>query len=81
MDWIERKSFRGLSPEFAQILVWREAIERLESTGEVVGSEEVVQVRFESIAPANPMVDVSGVCAGRLLCQFCGIGGRVEFGQ
>ena len=49
MDWIERKSFRGLSPEFAQILVWREAIERLESTGEVVGSEEVVQVRFELV--------------------------------
>ena len=33
------------------------------------------------IAPANPMVDVSGVCAGRLLCQFCGVGGRGEFGQ
>ena len=35
----------------------------------------------EGIAPANPMVDVSGVCAGRLLCQFCGVGGRGEFGQ
>ncbi len=36
---------------------------------------------LEGIAPANPMVDVSGVCAGRLLCQFCGVGGRGEFGQ
>ncbi len=36
---------------------------------------------IKRIAPANPMVDVSGVCAGRLLCQFCGVGGRGEFGQ
>ena len=37
--------------------------------------------QIDGIAPANPMVDVSGVCAGRLLCQFCGVGGRGEFGQ
>ncbi len=31
--------------------------------------------------PTNSMVDGSGVCAGRLLCHFCGIGGRGEVCQ
>lgn len=47
MDWVESKSIWGLSPEFAEIFVRREAFERLESSSEVVGFEEVCQVRFE----------------------------------
>ena len=29
----------------------------------------------------NSMVDGSGVCEGRLLCYFCGVGHRSEFSQ
>jgi len=49
MDWVESKFVRGLSPEFAEIFVGREPFERLESSGEVVGAEEVVQVHFELV--------------------------------
>ena len=48
MDWVESKSVRGLCPEFAEVFVGNETLEGLESSGEVVGPEEVVQVRFES---------------------------------
>ena len=49
MDWVESKSIWCFGPEFAQIFVGREALEGLESSGEVVGFEEVVQVRFELV--------------------------------
>ena len=48
MDWVEGKLIWGLSPEFAEIFVRREALEGPESSGEVVGFEEVVQMRFLS---------------------------------
>ena len=47
MDWVESKSVRVLSPEFADGFVGREALEGLESSGEVIGCDEVGQVRFE----------------------------------
>ena len=47
MDWVESKSIRGLRPEFAEVFVGREPSECLESSSEVVGFEEVGQVRFE----------------------------------
>jgi hypothetical protein len=46
MDWIEGKSVWGLRPELAEVFVGREGLEPL---GEVVGSEEVCQVRFDSV--------------------------------
>jgi len=49
MDWVESKSVWGLRPELAEVFVGREAFERLESSCEVVGSEEVGQVRFELV--------------------------------
>ena len=49
MDWVEGKSVWGLRPELAEVFVWRKSLEGLESSGEVVGSEEVVQVRFELV--------------------------------
>ena len=49
MDWVESKSVWGLSPEFAERFVGCEAFERLESSGEAVGAEEVCQVRFELV--------------------------------
>ncbi len=39
----------GLRPKFAEIFVGCEPLEGLESSGEVVGSEEVGQVRFELV--------------------------------
>src|ERR1700679_2924561 len=49
MDWIEGKSVGGLRPEFTEVFIGRESFEGLESPGEVVGSEEVVQVLFELV--------------------------------
>ncbi len=49
MDWVEGKSIGYLSPEFAEVFVGRKAFEGLESLGEVIGFEEVVQVRFELV--------------------------------
>ena len=49
MDWVESTSIWCFGAEFAQIFVGREALEGLESSGEVVGFEEVVQVRFELV--------------------------------
>jgi hypothetical protein len=42
-----RVNLYGLSPEFAEVFVGREAFEGLEPSGEVVCPEEVDQVRFE----------------------------------
>jgi len=50
MDWVESKSVWGLCPEFAEVFVGREALECLESSGEVVCGEEVGQVRCELVA-------------------------------
>ena len=49
MGWIEGKFVWGFSPEFAEVFIGREPFERLESSGEVVGFEEVSQVRFELV--------------------------------
>ena len=49
MDWVESKFVWGLCPEFAEVFVGRKAFEGLESSGEVVGFEEVCQVRFELV--------------------------------
>jgi hypothetical protein len=49
MDRVESKFIWGLGPELAEVFVGSEAFERLESSGEVIGLEEVVQVRFELV--------------------------------
>ena len=49
MDWVERKSIWSLRPKFAEVFVGRESLEGLESSDEVVGSEEVGQVCFELV--------------------------------
>jgi hypothetical protein len=50
MDWVESKSIRGLRPQFAEIFVVREPFEGLESSCEVIGFDEVGQVRIELFA-------------------------------
>ena len=47
MDGVECKSIWLLGPEFADGFVGCEAAKGLESSGEVVGCDEVGQVRFE----------------------------------
>jgi len=59
MDGVESKCLRGLHPEFAEVFVERKALERFESPCEVVGPEEVGQVRFELFVGA---VEVSLGC-------------------
>ncbi len=64
MDWVESKSIWGLRPELAQVFVGRESVECLESSGEVVGSEEVVQVRFELVMGVVEVALDSGILDG-----------------
>jgi len=47
VDWVECKSVWVVDPEFADGFVGCEAAKGLESPGEVVGCDEVGQVRFE----------------------------------
>ena len=47
MDWVECKSVWVVGPEFAVSFVGCEAPKGLESQSEVVGCDEVRQVRFE----------------------------------
>lgn len=49
MDWVESKSIWCLRPEFAEVFVVSESLGGVESSGEVVGSEEVGQVRLELV--------------------------------
>ncbi len=49
MDWVESKSVGCLSPELAEVFLGRKAFEGLDFSGEVIGSEEVVQVHFELV--------------------------------
>ena len=47
MDWVECKSVWVVGPEFADGFVGCEAAKGLESPSEVIGCDEVRQVRFE----------------------------------
>lgn len=49
MDWVEDKLVWGLRPELAEVFIGREALEGLEPSSEIVGPEEVGQVRFELV--------------------------------
>jgi hypothetical protein len=64
MDWVESKSIWCLRPDFAEVFVGGEAFEGLESSGEVVGSEEVVQVRFELVVGVVELSLDGGVLDG-----------------
>jgi hypothetical protein len=46
MDWVESQSIRALR---SRVCKAREPLEGLESSGDVVGTEEVVRVRFELV--------------------------------
>ena len=61
---IEGKSVWSLSPEFAEVFVGREAFEGLESSGEVVGPEEVCQVRFEWVVSMVKVAFYGGIFDG-----------------
>ena len=47
MDRVEGKFIWGFRPELTEVFIGREPFEGLESSGEVVGPGEVIQVRFE----------------------------------
>jgi hypothetical protein len=50
MDGVESKSIRFFLPAFADELIGGEAVESLESFGEVVSGDEVAEVSAELVA-------------------------------
>ncbi len=44
MDWIESESLWFFCPDLADVFVWREPSEYLQSPPEIVGADEVVEV-------------------------------------
>jgi hypothetical protein len=82
MDWVESKSVWLMSPEFAEVFVRRETFECLESSGEVVGSEEVSQVRFELVMGVVEVSLDGGVLDGPVHALDLSVGpGVVWFGK
>jgi len=65
MGWIEGKSVGFILPVFADELVGREACERLQSLGEVVGGDEIAEV--------HPSQRVWGAPISPLLVTFFGV--------
>ena len=49
MDWIESEPFWVTGPYAADVFVWRETLEGLETTGEVVGRDEVVEMTAQLV--------------------------------
>ncbi len=49
MDWVEPEPFRLNGPSFADELVGREPLQGFEATSEVVGGDEVSQVRAQLV--------------------------------
>src|SRR5450432_2767021 len=49
MDWIELESFRLFCPESADEFVWCEALQGLEASREIIGCDEVGQMRFRVV--------------------------------
>lgn len=49
IDRVEEESVRLRSPDFADVFVWREAVERLQAGGKVFGGNEVAKVPTELI--------------------------------
>ena len=49
MVWIESEPFRVTGPYAADVFGWRETLEGLEATGEVVGRDEVVEMTAQLV--------------------------------
>ena len=64
MDGIESKSIRFSLPAFADEFVGREAMECLESFGEVVGSDEVAEVDTQLVVGVVVVAVKGGVKPG-----------------
>src|SRR5712691_8250276 len=82
MDRVESKSIGFVSPEFAEVFVGSEALESLESSGEVVGFEEVGQVRFELVVGVVEVAFDGGVLDGSVHALDLAVGpGMVGLGK
>jgi hypothetical protein len=82
MDWVKSKFVRVLSPELEEEFVGHKAFERLESSCEVVGSEEVGQVRFELVMGVVEVSLHRSVLNGPVHALDLPVGpGMVGFGQ
>jgi hypothetical protein len=79
MDWVEGKSNWLARPEteFAEVFVRREPFEGLAFASEVVGSEEVGQVRFELVVGVVEVSLDGGVLDGSVHAFYLPVGPRV----
>ena len=77
VEWIEPEPFRLDGPSFADELVGREALERLQSTPEVVGLDEVAQVLPELVVVFVVVAPDGGVLDGPVHSFDLAIGPRV----
>jgi hypothetical protein len=82
MDWVESKSLWGMRPEFAEVFVGSEPFECLESSSEVVGFEEVGQVRFELFVGVVKVALDRGILDGSIHALDLSVrSGMVGFGK
>ena len=82
MDRVEGKSICGLRPELAEVFIRREVFEGLESSGEVVGSEEVSQVCSELFLGVVEVAFDGGVLDGPVHALYLPVDpGMVGLGQ
>ena len=82
MDWVKGKTVWGLRPELAEVFVGCEALEGLESSGEVVGSQKVGQVPFELVVGVVEEAFDGGFLDGAIHAFDLPVGpGMVGFGK
>ncbi len=82
MGWVQSKLLGLLSREFAEVFEGRESFEGLESSGEVVGPEEVSPVRFELVVGVVEVALDGSILDGSVHALDLSVGpGMVGFGQ
>src|ERR1700693_6115383 len=82
MDGVESKSIRFFLPAFADELIGREAMERLESFGEVVSGYEVAEVGSQLIVTVVVVALNRGLFDGAVHALDLAVGpGMVRFGK
>jgi hypothetical protein len=64
MDWIESESVWVVCPDFADVFVWREAFEGLETPAEIVGVDEVGEMALELPVAVGSACQTYGSCTG-----------------
>ena len=69
MDWVEFESFRLICPYFADVFVWGEALERLQTPGVIVPIDKVREMASEVVV-AVVMIALDGCVLDRPVHAF-----------